>query len=72
MLDAFLAAELGGQSNEYARRHAKAAIDLALSLQHSRTADFRTAALCAEATASVINQVGILSGARVPSIQSTH
>jgi hypothetical protein len=71
MLDTFLANELGGQSNEEARRYAKGALSLALSLQHSRTADFRTAALCAEATASVINTVGILSGARVPIIQNT-
>lgn len=70
MIVAFLAVELGGQSNEDARRHAKAALDLASSLQHSRTADFRTAALCAEATASVINQLGIVSGARIPSIHN--
>lgn len=69
MLDAFLAVELAGQSNNEARHHAKAALALALSLQHSRTADFRTAAICAEATASVINLVGVLSGARVPAIQ---
>jgi hypothetical protein len=66
MLDAFLSIELGGQANEEARSHAKAALKFAIALQHNRTADFRAAALCAEATASVINIVGIVLGARVP------
>jgi hypothetical protein len=66
MLEAFIAAELGGAANEEARSHAKAALRLALALQHNRTADFRTAALCAEATASVVNIVGVISGARTP------
>jgi hypothetical protein len=35
-------------------------------LQHKRTADFRHAALCAEATAAVINLVAIVSGQRDP------
>jgi len=66
MLEAFIAVELGGAANEESRSHAKAALRLALALQHNRTADFRTAALCAEATASVVNIVGIISGARTP------
>ncbi|MGB4464495.1 MAG: hypothetical protein WBI96_07495 [Candidatus Hydrothermia bacterium] len=70
MLEAYLAAELG-PGNKEAIRHAKAALELALALQHKRTADFRTAALCAEATASVVNIIGILSETRVPSIQKT-
>lgn len=69
MLESFLAVELGGNANEEARGHAKAALRLALALQHNRTADFKTAALCAEATASVVNILGVLSGARVPHIQ---
>ena len=64
MLEAFIAVELGGGSNEIARKHAKAAMDLALGLQHDRTASFRTAALCEEATTSVVNLVAILSGRR--------
>jgi hypothetical protein len=64
MLEAFMEAELGGTSNEEARAHARAALRLALALQHKRTADFRTAALCAEATFSVINIVTILGGQR--------
>lgn len=66
MLEAFIAVELGGGSNEIARKHAKASMDLALGLQHDRTANFRTAALCEEATTSVVNLLAILSGRRDP------
>jgi len=66
MLDAYLAVELAGGSNEVARKHAKASLDLANDLQHRRTASFREAALCAEATASVVNIIAILSGQRDP------
>lgn len=66
MLEAFVAVELAGNANEEARSHAKAALRLALALQHDRTAAFRTAALCAEATASVVNITGVLAGARTP------
>ncbi len=68
MLEAFLSAELVGQTNEEARSHAKTSLKFAIALQHNRTADFRAAALCAEATASVINIVGIVSGARIPNL----
>jgi hypothetical protein len=66
MLDAIISAELGGGANEEARAHAKAAINLALALQHKRTADFRTAALCAEGTSSIINILAVLAGRRQP------
>jgi hypothetical protein len=66
MLDAYLAAELAGAENKVARQHARAALDLANELQHKRTAAFRQAALCAEATASVVNLVAIMSGQRDP------
>ena len=66
MLEAYLARELEGRTNEVARRHAKAALDLANVLQHKRTASFRQAALCAEATASVVNLIAIISGRRDP------
>jgi hypothetical protein len=55
MIEAYIAVELAGASNEVLRRHARAAFDLANELQHKRTADFRHAALCAEATVAVIN-----------------
>lgn len=58
-LEALFDAELPGEANEEARAHAKAAVRLADALQHKRTADFRTAALCAEATTSVVNLAAI-------------
>lgn len=64
MLQAIFAAELPGGSNTEARAHARAAMNLALALQHKRTADFRMAALCMEATFSVVNLVAIIAGRR--------
>lgn len=64
MLDAYIATELSGHPNEGVRRHAKAALSLANDLQHHRTATYRQAALCAEATTSVVNLVAIISGRR--------
>jgi hypothetical protein len=64
MLDNYFATELPGGANEGIRRHAKAALSLANDLQHNRTASRREAALCAEATASVVNIVAIVSGRR--------
>jgi len=66
MLEAYISTELRGSSNEEARGHAKAALKLANGLAHKRTADFREAALCAEATTSVINIIAIISGQRDP------
>jgi hypothetical protein len=64
---AFLATELGGGAHEETRKHAKAAMDLAVALQHRRTAGFRMAALCLEATSSVVTICSISSGRRDPS-----
>ena len=64
MLEAIFNAELTGASNAEARAHAKAALRLALALQHKRTATFRLAALCAEATAAVVNLLAVLAGRR--------
>jgi hypothetical protein len=66
MLEAYISRELPGGGNEEARKHAKAAIDLANALQHRRTASFRDAAICAEATSSVVSVVAIISGKRDP------
>lgn len=66
MLDTYIAAELRGDSNEYARKHARSALDLANNLQHTRTADFRRAAMCVEATTSVANVIAIAAGRRDP------
>jgi len=64
MLEAYLAVELGGSGNEEARKHARSALELAVAIQHRRTAGFRDAALCTEATTSVINVIAIISGQR--------
>lgn len=66
MLEAYVSAELPGSSNEALRRHAKAALDVSNDLQHRRTAAFREAALCAEATTSVVNLIAIIAGRRDP------
>ena len=66
MLDAYIATELAGDTNEYARKHARSALDLANNLQHTRTADFRRAAMCVEATTSVVNVIAITAGKRDP------
>jgi hypothetical protein len=62
MLEAYLQYELGGSSHEAARKFAKVALDLANELQHKRTATFRDAALCVEATTAVIRVVSLISG----------
>ena len=64
MLDAFFSVELAGAGYANARKHQRAAFDLANEVQHDRTASFRDAALCAEATVSVKRIVTIVSGRR--------
>ena len=66
MLESYLVTELSGKSNEVPRKFAKTAYQLAVKLQHKRTASFRDAALCAEATRSIINTIAIISGQRDP------
>jgi hypothetical protein len=66
MLEAYIAAELAGGANEETRGHAKSALVLAVALQHRRTATFRDAAMCVEATTAVINIIAIMSGRRDP------
>lgn len=66
MIDAFIAVELGGGANEETRRHARSALALADALVHRRTAGFRDAAMCVEATTSIINIISIASGRRDP------
>ena len=62
MIEALIAVELAGGNNEEAHAHATAALNLALVLQHDQMADFQTAALCVEATFSVVNIIAILTG----------
>jgi len=64
MLEAYISATLQGKSNEAIRKHAKASLTLANDLTHKRTAEFRDAAMCAEATNSLVNIIAIISGRR--------
>ena len=66
ILDAYIAVELQGGPNETARKHARASLDLANELQHNRTASFREAALCVQATSAVVNVIAIISGRKDP------
>ncbi len=62
MLEAYIAVELEGSSNETLRRYAKVTLDLANELTHKRTATKKDASLCASATISIINLIGIIEG----------
>lgn len=64
MLEAYIVVVLAGGAHEHVRKHARAALDLAVHLQHRRTATFREAAICVEATTSVINLIAIIAGRR--------
>jgi hypothetical protein len=66
ILEYYIAVELAGGVNEEARRHIRSALDLAVGLQHKRTATFRDAAMCVEATTAVVNIMAIVSGRRDP------
>jgi len=66
MLEGYIEEELGGRSKETHRKYAKTCYDLAVAMQHKRTAGFRDAALCAEATRALINIIAIISGKRDP------
>ena len=65
-LEAYIAVELGTNANEQARKHAKAALDLAVGLEHKRSATWRDAAMCLEATASVVRLLAMVEGRRDP------
>jgi hypothetical protein len=66
MLENFISIELSGGSNEELRRYVKNAYQLAVVLQHKRSANFREAALCVEATRSLVNIIALISGQRDP------
>jgi hypothetical protein len=65
-LNAFFATELSGNLNltEAARKHARAAVDLASALTHKDTANYREALLTVEATRAVLNLASIVNGNR--------
>ncbi|MES1181270.1 MAG: hypothetical protein ABUL44_00590, partial [Flavobacterium sp.] len=60
MLDAYVAVELAGGANENLRKYARASNDLANELTHKRTANAKDASLCASASISLVNLIGIL------------
>ena len=62
MLEAFIASEWSGSSNETLRRYARATLDLANQLTHKRNATTKDTALCATATISLLNLIGIMNG----------
>jgi hypothetical protein len=62
LLDAWLHYEHTGGNNKEIRQHIKASLDLAVNLQHRRTATRQMAALCLEATSSAVAVVAILAG----------
>ena len=64
MLDRYVAAEAHGKSDATIRRYVKIALQFANEVQHQRTASYRSTALCAEATASLVNIIAILDGRR--------
>lgn len=62
MLEAYIRHELPGDGYKEVRAHARASVDLAVHLQHRRTATRRLAALCLEATSSAASVVAIIAG----------
>lgn len=64
-LFAWLHHQMRGGDNKEIRAHIKASIDLAVHLQHRRTATRQLAALCLEATSSAVSVVAIMSGRSV-------
>ena len=62
MLEAYIETELRDNNNEVIRRVVKSALNLANELQHRRTANFKDAALCAQAAFTVTNMISIVSG----------
>lgn len=61
-LFAWLHQQMPGGDNKEIRAHIKASIDLAVHLQHRRTATRQLAALCLEATSSAVSVVAIIAG----------
>jgi hypothetical protein len=62
MIDAYVAVALAGGAFELVRKHARSALDLALRLQHQRTANFQDAAICLQATTGIVNIFAIIEG----------
>lgn len=61
MLEAYISHTFPGESFKEVRSHARAALSLALNLQHRRTATRQLAALCVEGTASTTAIISIIA-----------
>jgi hypothetical protein len=66
MLEAYITVAFSGSAHKDTRKYARAAYDLAAHFQHRRTASFREAAACTEATTSIVNVIAIMAGLRDP------
>jgi hypothetical protein len=66
MIEAFLSSSASGPRNANKRKYVKTSQELAVELQHRRNATFRDAAVCLEATSSIVSTCAILSGVRDP------
>lgn len=62
MTEAYVQHVFPGESYKEVRGHARAALALALNLQHRRTATRQLAALCLEGTASAVAVISIIAG----------
>lgn len=60
MIEAYIKAEIAGSSNENLRKYAKASLSFANELTHKRTANGKDVSICASATTSLVNLIGIL------------
>lgn len=65
-LDAYLSAKLSGSTNEVTRKVCRSTLQLASALVHNQASTFRPAALCHEATATLVNFIAIIEGRRDP------
>ncbi|QUS37852.1 hypothetical protein RPMA_02500 [Tardiphaga alba] len=65
MTEAYLQHVFPGESYKEVRGHARAALALALNLQHRRTATRQLAALCLEGTSSAVAVISIIAGRTV-------
>jgi hypothetical protein len=61
MLEAFVAFELTGSSNEAYRKYVKAALSLANDLTHRRTASIHEASICVIAVISLVNIIKVIT-----------
>ncbi|MGL2999376.1 hypothetical protein [Flavobacterium sp. RSSB_23] len=60
MIEAYIKAEFAGSTNENLRKYAKASLSLANEVTHKRTATGKDVSICATATISLVNLIGIL------------